>query len=343
MADKHDEALLLMPLLLKDVNYDVSVFDLPYVNYQEPMNTSFFNQYGIYADTLPYKTYNRYIHEFPEKIPENPINYDTYLKRNFVFFSITTITPPLLRKTIYKNGNYWAAVQAGSNDVVSGSIISDYAALHYLPELCSYDNTNGTLTLMVNDLTHAPSFLQYPDYTIVPRINDFGPNKFNGNITSQQHYHVNAASYLLLAKWFDELRANGVYDNTRIIIVSDHDELLEKPLFSDAVNNVNTFYNPILLVKDFGAQGELKTNMSFMTTADVPIIALNGIIPNPQNPFTGKVLESEKDNGVNIYLGGSAYTRDYSGWEALDKTSTFYHVKDNIFDIKNWTKITKHF
>jgi len=42
-------------------------------------------------------------------------------------------------------------------------------------------------------------------------------------------------------------------------------------------------------------------------------------------------------------LGGSAYTRDFPGWEALEKTSSFYHVKDNIFDISNWNKVTKRF
>jgi hypothetical protein len=83
--------------------------------------------------------------------------------------------------------------------------------------------------------------------------------------------------------------------------------------------------------------------MSFMTTADVPSLASEGIIPNPRNPFTGKALVPEKTEGVNIYLGGSAYTRDYPGWEALEKNAAFYHVKDNIFDEKNWTKITKRY
>ena len=30
------------------------------------------------------------------------------------------------------------------------------------------------------------------------------------------------ASYRALGDWFDYLRANNLYDNTRIIIVSDH-------------------------------------------------------------------------------------------------------------------------
>ena len=44
------------------------------------------------------------------------------------------------------------------------------------------------------------------------------------NMTTNEqvtHYQVNMAAFLKLGEWFDYLRENGVYDNTRIIIVSD--------------------------------------------------------------------------------------------------------------------------
>ena len=43
-----------------------------------------------------------------------------------------------------------------------------------------------------------------------------------------QHYHVNMAAMLQLAAWFDSLRENGVYDNTRIIIAADHGRNLKQ-------------------------------------------------------------------------------------------------------------------
>ena len=343
MSDKHDEALLLMPYLFMENNYNVSVFDLPYVNYKEPMNISFFTKKNINAGILSGKFYNRFITEFPEKKPLNSINFNIALKHNFVFFSIIGIAPPYLRSVIYRKGNYWTSKSAGNDDTIPRGIVSEYATLYYLPQISSYNNDNDTLTIIVNNLTHEPSYLQYPDYDVVSRITDVGPERFSDNITSKKHFHVNIASYILLAHWFEELKNNGVYNNTRIIIVSDHDEILVKPLFSDELNRINTFYNPILLVKDFNNTDNLKTDFSFMTTADVPLIALSGIIENPKNPFTGNLLKADKDNGVNIYLGGSAYMRDFQGWEALDKTSNFYHVKENIFDAANWTRITKHY
>ena len=343
MADKHTESLMIMPVLFQNKGYDVSIYDLPYVNYQEPMSKTFFTEKGIHADILQDRFHTYYFNEYPNSRPVISIDYDKLLRRNFVFFSFVTISAPVLRKIIYKNGSYWTLGNTGGDDVIPNFTVSEYATLYYLPQLTSYNNTTDSLVLMINNLPHAPSFLQYPDYTIVSKITNFGPERFNGNIDSQKHYHANAATYILLGKWIDELKKNNVYDNTRIIMVSDHDELVVKPLFSSEVNRINTFFNPILLVKDFNSNGEIKTDMSFMTTADVPIIAFKDIINNPINPFTGNAIKADKENGADIYLGGSAYPRDFPGWETLEKTSSFYHVKDNIFDEKNWTKITKQF
>jgi len=282
MADKNDESLLLMPLLFLENGYNSYVFDLPYVNYSDPMNISFFTDKGIHADILRNKYYSKFQNEYPEKIPVLSIDYDSILKRNFVFFGLLTVSPPVLRSVIYRNGSYWSSKMTISDDNIMPGIISEYSTLYYLPQITDYDDENGSLVLLTNHLTHVPSFLQYPDYTVVSKITDFGPERFNGNVTSQKHYHVNAASYLLLANWFSELRNNGVYDNTRIIIVSDHDELVVKPAFSGELNRINTFYHPVLLVKDFYAEGSLKIDNSFMTTADVPLIAMEDIINNPK-------------------------------------------------------------
>jgi hypothetical protein len=176
---------------------------------------------------------------------------------------------------------------------------------------------------------------------VVKEINDFGEDRFNGNINSFQYYHVNVASYLLLAKWFKWLQRQNVYDNTRIIIVSDHAEAIVQP--GDILDRKYTSYNPILLVKDFDAQGELVTDMTFMTNADVPLLAVKELIKDAKNPFTGEALEADKDEGVNIFLGGTSQTRDYPDWRSLDKVSRFYHVKDNIFIEENWTKFTRKY
>ena len=58
---------------------------------------------------------------------------------------------------------------------------------------------------------------------------------------------------------FDFLRENDVYDNTRIILVSDHGYSLDQ--FEELVLNTGKnktenieWYYPLLLVKDFGSK-----------------------------------------------------------------------------------------
>jgi YidC/Oxa1 family membrane protein insertase len=343
MVTKHNESLLMLPALLQEQNYTVSVYDMPYVNYESAMDTSFFTEKGIMADSLIGKYTERFRQELGDNAPISSLRIDELLRRNFVMYSLFSISPPYLRGIIYQGGSYWGVIETSRSDVVTDSAVNSYSELYYLSELTKIDDDKDTLTIMVNNLAHSPSFLQYPDYNVVSRITDFGPDIFRGHSLSFQHYHVNAATYLLLAKWFDYLKIKGVYDNTRIIIVSDHDEMVVKPLFSSSLNMINTYYNPILLVKDFNAAGDIKTDMTFMTNADSPLLAIEGLLEEPKNPFTGRLLRAEKENGVNIFLGGSSQLRDYTGYEALDKISQFYHVSDTIFEEGNWKRITKRY
>jgi YidC/Oxa1 family membrane protein insertase len=344
MSEKNDEAMLVLPTLFKENNYSSSVFDMPNIHYQNTMDTSFFTANGVHAASLIGAFTDRFLAELGDNAPPNPVKIDVLLRRNFVMFSIFTMALPVLREIIYENGTYWSDSKMERPEIIRPGALSNYAVLYYLPQLTAIsDNEQDNLICMVNNLTHSPSFFQYPDYTVVAEITDFGQDHFNGHKNSFQHYHANAAVYLLLAKWFDYLKEEGVYDNTRIVIASDHDEQVIKPAFSESLNKINTNYNPILLFKDFNAQGELATDMAFMTNADVPLLAVKDLIQDAKNPFTGKPLVADKDGGVNIFLGGTSQTRDYPGWEALDKVSRFYHVKDNIFIEENWTKFTKNY
>jgi YidC/Oxa1 family membrane protein insertase len=341
MVTKHNESYLLLPVLFQQNDYSIAVFDLPYFNYQSRMDIKFFADKNMRAGNLDGKYNNIFLSELEDNAPADREKPDVLLRHNFTVFSLFTIAPVLLREIIYDGGNYWSAVNSSRLDIVTGSALRSYAVLHYLPQLTGLNETRQTFTMLVSNMAHDPSFLQYPDYSVNSEISDFGPDRFNGNINSFQYYHVNAASYLLLGKWFEWLKDQGVYDNTRIIIVSDHAESLIVP--ENTLDRKYTSYNPILLFKDFDADFPVKTDMTFMTNADVPLLAVKDLFPDARNPFTGKVLRAEKENGVNVFLGGSSQPQDYPGNDALDKVSSFYHIKDNIFEEKNWTKITKKY
>lgn len=340
MIDKHNEAAMVMPEIFRQNNYSVSVFDIPYINYQNVMDTSFYTEKDISAFNLSGKYDEIFINELGDNAPitMNPI---ITLKRNFIMFSIFKIASPIFRKYIYRNGSYWNASENNLYDIIE--TINYYSILHYLPQMTNIEETGNNFMIMVNQLTHKASFLQYPEYKITKNITDYGPDYFNGDKYSFQNYHTLAAAFILLSNWFEELHKMNVYNNTRIIIVADHDAGCVRPMLSNELNTILSGYNPLLLFKDFYSTGEIMTDMSFMTNADTPLLAVHNLFPNVLNPFTGNELSADKENGVSIYLGGSSQPSGFPGWEALNKTSNFYYVTDNIFDLNNWIKIEKQY
>jgi hypothetical protein len=337
MAEKHNEAILFLPALLRDKGYTASVFDLPYGNYQFIQDISFFTSRGIFADNILGR-YDRLFLEETNRDTSLEVKVDAVLRRNFIMFSFFSASPVVLRPAIYRRGSYWNAVENDHQDLVP--VIDSYAALYYLPKLTQTVKEGNSLVLMANYLTHSPGLLQYPDYTIPPKITDTGPLRFNEDVFALRHYHVNAAAYLLLSKWFSRLREMGVYDNTRIIIAADHGQGgIALPRVPDDVKNFVGPHNPVLLVKDFDAKGALKTVTDFMTNADAALCALQGIVPDAVNPFTGNAAVPDKENGATLVINAPFNAEDYEGYAALKSSSQLVHVKDNIFDIKNWGSV----
>ena len=85
--------------------------------------------------------------------------------------------------------------------------------------------------------------------------------------------------------------AAGIYDNTRIILVSDHGES-DSPMVERTYNDGKEFpdgtvfqtapYAPgrphaLLMVKEPHQRGELRISDAFMSSADVPTLALQGV------------------------------------------------------------------
>jgi hypothetical protein len=96
-------------------------------------------------------------------------------------------------------------------------------------------------------------------------------------------------------------------------------------------------YNPVLLFKDFNAHGELKSDMSLMMNADVPVLAVNGIVNNPINPFSGKPITNEsKKNGIYININHRSNPDQHDTNIFNIKDNEWVFVYDNIFDAENW-------
>jgi YidC/Oxa1 family membrane protein insertase len=324
---KRTESFLLLPRLFSDAGFTVTATDLPLTSAaQETIK--------MYPNTRYDSIVTRYTAAFLDAHPElktASVPLQELWKKRFILFDFFKFSPLFLRSIVYDSGSWINSISVNINK----STINDYAMLDALPKITQIEDTpNGTYNSFDNDLAHDSQYLKIPEY--VPSVSF---TTFGGPFYDEDHYHVNVAALLLLGRWFDFLKENGIWDNTRIIVVSDHGN----NLYSKFPNNIKLpngdsvqFYNPLLLFKDFNAKSPLATNYSFMTHADAPILALKDIVNNPVNPFTGKALISNKENGVIITSSGFASIKQHGVYQFNIKNNEWLSVRDNIFDPANW-------
>lgn len=327
LVDKHNEALLFMPLMFQKNGFDVTVSDLPYANYSWVPDLSIYKPYNIRA----LNTEGEYLSAWYKKSGLKKGSIDSLLSRNFLWYSMMKCSIPLLRSEIYYGGNYWSI-----ENPKNFNFLNSYSVLDLMKELSTADVQGNTLTILTNNTTHESSFLQAPDYLPVDSVTNNGSSPF----ADTESYSSNAASIKRLGEWFNYLKENDVYDNTRIIIVSDHGWKLG--LFPNLQNDIPCLenFNALLMVKDFNTKGSLNTDNSFMTNADVPSLAATGIIDNPRNPYTGKpVTQKEKKDGVIITSSGNWSVIENNGTVFNTQDSPWYKVHTNIFDVNNWSVI----
>jgi YidC/Oxa1 family membrane protein insertase len=333
MVEKHNEALSVLPKIFLENGYAVTVTDPSLANYSWTPDLSIYNEYPeIHAENIIGRYTDYWLRDYNELDTTSAL---MILRNNLIRFSLFKFAPLVCRRFVYDFGDWFGTMRVG----LSRINIDSYAVLDLLPDLTTISGNNiNTLTILTNDITHEPVFYRSPDYTpgLLTTVNDDGP------FSRERHYHVNMAAFLLLEKWFSFLKENGVYDNTRIIIVSDHgakiaDNFPNNFVLPDGVHLES--YNALLLVKDFNASGALVTDSSFMTNADVPALAVDNVITNPENPFTHAPLRSDKENGVTIFTSTLWEPEQHEAYRFRAKGDEWLHVHDSIFDPDNWEKV----
>ncbi len=339
---KRTEALTLLPKIFKDNDYEVTVFDPPFLKDDDIANLSL----SVFEDMDIRAFHAKDKFHFSYKGKES----SDRRYRNFFCYSVSKACPLAFNYTLYDGGYYNDVTIYATKSVYSYMVDNDniskgtsfiytfeqeYAELENLSDITEIteDNVN-TYFAGYNEATHEPTILKEPEYVPALYVDNTEYDEKNkdrfivdgrvmnvDNAEQMHHYQVNVASLLQLGKWFDYLRENGVYDNTRIIIAADHGGFLNN--FDDMIFEQYDLeaLNPLLMEKDFNSK-IFSVDDSFMVNADVPAMALQDIIEDKVNPYTGEKLEAapEDKNPVTIKQLG-------------------LEVKDNIFDLSNWKMI----
>ena len=347
LQQKNDEAILLLPrLFTEEKGFTATFTDPSWAKYSHFCDLSLFDPYPAITGHKTIATYST-LWAKEHSGDEYPATSDTILRRNLLFFSFFREAPIGLRELVYKQGTYFSADNAVQDAKV---LIDNYAVMDYLIPLTTIAETDGgSYTCFVNELTHESVFLQAPDYTPVRTVTNKGTSRFS----EDSAYHTGMAALKLLGTWFSYFKEHSIYDNTRIVITSDHgctgtEDDFEEDADLDARIHGRQYsgrghYHPILLVKDFHAKGALKEDDAFMTNADCVSFLLKDIFEKPVNPFTGKEIPLDtpalKKDGVFISTSDN-HQPEYNGKNQFAiKDDEWWLVKDDIFKSKNWQQV----
>ena len=334
LKDKHNEALLLMPLVFTEqADFTATVADLSWGNYSYVSDLSFMNNYNKISSNI---LNGRYTGELKKRInTSNQLSLVQNANRNLFWVSLFREVPAVLRPVIYYKGSWWASEGATDMD----SFLDWYSALYFMPEITDFNSTKGNLIVITNEAPHSNEEIPYIEET--KRINHFS--------SYLPSYDINTVCLNKIGDFAEYLRKNDAYDNTKIIIVADHgigygdtaDEKFKTPTIGNGY--MKDHLNPLLLVKDYNATGAIKTDMTFMSNADTPTLAFNDTILNPINPFTGATITSNaKHDGVFITTDDIFMPHhSKSSYTFTVKPDSWYTVKNNIFIDENWKQGTK--
>ncbi|MBR1796734.1 MAG: membrane protein insertase YidC [Clostridiales bacterium] len=373
LVEKHDEALSVLPVLFGDNGYEITVCDPPFAGYEWTPNLEIFTDEG-YEDINAYITKGRFVNFDADFSAQQ----NALWERNFFCYSVFKTCPLFLARSIYNQGNYNQADVgfAASGDTeeeftmpqtvdnksqatgVTQIFMNAYTALLNLDYITEIRHNDDDTFMYINNMTaHNTMLLDEPSYEpseivdnreydlvhqdrFAPTVN--GYSLYMNSAPAMAHYQCNAATYIQLGYYFDYLRQMGVWDNTRIIVVSDHGPTADMFGGHTIVRDINMeSYNCLLMVKDFGSSG-FNVCEDFMTNADVPYLATNGIIDNVVNPFTGNALtmNGKTDYPMLIYdsedwnvngdaiAGADAYAFSEGDWYSFSG--------EHIFDRASW-------
>jgi hypothetical protein len=306
------------------------------------------NAYNVFEEAFIPKNwaltylYPQYAYDLNKSINNPSFNYGEYylkkqqkkeLKKNnlkmLLMISLFKVVPLSIKNSIYNKGlwrNYNNA-NAKIRDAVQ------YKSKHW-----------GFLNSFLDDmeLNSSKKTLKYFQLGIPHRPNSIDTE---GTLSGKSSYYTEC--YVTLEKIgeiFKKMKKYNVYDNTKIIIVSDHGwwrenmnfhNNFEKIIMKGYEDRMNIgMINPILLVKDFNQVGLIKTSDKFMTNADVPAIVCSSL-------EGGCSIE---DIDPTIHDLNRTLTISTIGTTNLKNDNIFhvheqYEVKNNIFNPENWTKL----
>lgn len=245
----------------------------------------------------------------------------TILWKNALFYAM----PLAIKPAIYKKGE-WVNVD---NETNKNSQLTQYLnQTRLLPLISDTLNSKKSFIYFHTEATHVPWHVMDKNGLLQKNVTPYENHKW--------FIHQ-------LNSWFTWMKENDVYDNTKIVVVSDHgafppDTLLDGNYAypynwnEEGQKKISEKYywrvNPVLLVKDYNENHDLKLDWRLMTNSDAPAIVFD-----ENNPLKQPV---DSNRTVPVYF--VEHDSKITTFRYLDIFKAF-EVRKNIYNPDNWMEI----
>jgi len=316
LVKKLDESVRIMPYNFDKEGWQVRLYQNNLSGWFDESNREYLGN-SVFVEP----DYKKYREKWLERYDKGETADFDNIRKNLIVFGIFRASPLILREMIYDDGSWHLIKEEKNNEEKEfeqpdnkkfisfhekrisrrNTTLNYYSVLDFLPELSSVNkDSENNFYYMTNDLTHSP-FSINSDFKFEPSGRVSYPRniyrKFKRSRNALRHLYTDAAALRLVNKWLLWMKKNGVYDNTRIIIVSDHGRDVYSPFFKQqkipgARKKAHpAYFDNLILFKDFNKRGNLEISEEFMSCGDIPVMAMEGLV-NGVNPFTNRKIES---------------------------------------------------
>jgi hypothetical protein len=211
-----------------------------------------------------------------------------------VLLSMLTLfrsAPFCLKARIYDEGSWILFRKSYQFRYIARKTVRNYAYLDLLPELSRVKTSGKTFKYIHTQFTHEP-FGVGADGAIIS--DDFPDPRSKSFVDGISAYYTARQFVEFLSRWIGWMKKEGVYDNTFIIVISDHgnnanDTGIEFPSsLGNPFDRSNlSRVHALMLVKRFGARGPVRIDPRLLSNADTPAIlfgAIGGVSNSSEDP-----------------------------------------------------------
>ena len=215
-------------------------------------------------------------------------------------YSLFRASPDVLKAKVYNSGN-WLVRIAPDKSNIAGLLGNSVQKLHYASsQKVVVDQDRPTFKFHHYFLTHSPTIMD-------------GRCRVVGVVESSFDNKVNEANcaFKEYVRILDQLKDAGVYDNTMIVISSDHGSVYMPDEFSREVPYSKA--SSTLLIKPLGSTAPFSASDMPAQLSDIPITVANAF--DLDNSYGGvDLLEPPQSSDRVREFSNYVWTKEYHSW-----------------------------